>query len=335
MNTISFNSKEKLIKYWFSVTLVAGDGAWKQNKEYKYKILMKSLTTSPKLNDRWIGTVLRGRLLINPQSENLLIGKIEDAEYAETQLSQRLDAYFNDELLSYNKRQLNEPFKIYLENGAIHSLSVDKTMTNDQKIQLKAILSQLQVDTNKVGGDGNNTFYKKTEQTVTGNCETTYEINPLPEDLLSNTDLIPLPHLKGEVISVVKTRDHNKCTERYGLMSERNEYPKGNNVEASRIVLSGSLKDYTIQSSMTTNKVIFNDPYSFTTIHYVHLKLESVEESTSQWTQTQVGYKSKFEQLSFYTDFQKNSNSNEQTDRSNKETLTSDGTLTQGMPKGN
>lgn len=293
------------------------------------------MTASPKFNNRWIGTVLRARLLINPQSENLLIGTIDDAEYAEIELAQKWDVDFNDDELSYNKRQLNRPFKIHLENGVIHSLSVDRTMTKDLKIQLKAIVSQLQVDTNKVDGVSNNAFYKTTERTVTGNCETTYDISTLPDYLVqSNSDLIPMRDLKGEgdIINVVKTRDHNKCTERYGIVNERNEYRMDNNVvhsETSRIVLSGSLKDYTIQSSVTTNQVIYNDRQSFTNIHYVNLKLESVEESTSPSSmrpQIQVGYNFQVEQLSVYNDLRNNDryfNSNDRT-VTNEETIRSD-----------
>lgn len=194
------SSTSKLITLIISIVgLVAvnGDGAWKQNQEYRYKLKTRTLTALPELNNQWVGVVTKARLSIRPQSEHLLIGKVSQAEYAEIhqQLPQGWNSDLDDKQLAYQNWPLSEkPFEIHLKNGAIRTMSVDRTMTNDQINQLKAIVSQLQVDTKAQNEikckhnqlpekDYNNAVYKTMEPTVTGKCETIYDISPLPEYL--------------------------------------------------------------------------------------------------------------------------------------------------------
>lgn len=58
------------------VGLVAGEGAWKQNHEYKYDVETRTLTALPELNQQWVGLVTRARLTIRAQADNVLIGKL-------------------------------------------------------------------------------------------------------------------------------------------------------------------------------------------------------------------------------------------------------------------
>ncbi len=156
------------------------------------------MTALPELNNQWVGIVTKARLNIRPQSENVLIGKVSQAQFAEIhqQLPQGWDSELEEDKLAYHDWPLSEkPFEIHLKNGAIRSMSVDRTMTNDQINQLKAIVSSLQVDTNAQNeikckhnqlpeaDNRNNAVYKTMEPTVTGKCETIYDISPLPEYL--------------------------------------------------------------------------------------------------------------------------------------------------------
>lgn len=179
------------------VGLVAGEGAWKNNHEYKYDVETRTLTALPELNQQWVGLVTRARLTIRPQNDNVLIGKVSQPEFAEVhhQLTNGWDMDLSGQHLAYHQMPMSEkPFEVRLKNGAIHSLAVDRTMTNDQINQLKAIISPLQADTNAQNEirckhnqlpeqNGNNAVYKTMEPTVTGDCETLYDISPLPEYL--------------------------------------------------------------------------------------------------------------------------------------------------------
>lgn len=289
------------------VGLVAGDGAWEQNKDYTYRLEARTFRLRPKSNNEFVGVISRAVLSIRPQSNDLLIGKITQAEYGEVNQQNAVigNTDLNDRKLE--NWPLNKPFKIHLENGVIRSLSVDNSMTNYEINQLKVIASQFQVDTNAQnqiqfrdnqlpGKDRNNAFYKTMEPLVTGNCETVYDISPIPEYLIqSHPEWVPLPELKqagGEFIQIVKSRSYTNCHETSGYhldiagRNDLNTNGMGQNdlylTENRRIVISGSLGRYTIQSSVTLNKVINrrNDNNPVLT-DYVNVTLQSVEQSAS------------------------------------------------------
>lgn len=290
------------------VGFVAGDGgAWEQNKEYTYKLVAKTFKLLPKSNNnQLVGVISRAQLSIRPQSNDLLIGRITRAEYGKVN-QQNAEENGHSEL---NDRKLEQPFMIHLENGVIRSLSVDKSITNYEINQLKVIVSQFQVDTNAQNqiqfsdnqlpdkdGNRNNAVYKTMEPLVTGNCETVYDISPIPAYLIkSHPEWVPLPEVNvvaGEFIQIVKSRSYNNCheTSDYHLdLAGRNDLNTngiGRNefhlIENRRIVISGSLDRYTIQSSVTVNKVI-NGRYDNGPVltDYVNVTLESVENITNR-----------------------------------------------------
>lgn len=246
------------------------------------------------------GVISRFYLTIRPQSDNVLTGQITQAGYVEVDEEDSDKQDSNDGKLNYLDIPLllNKPFKIHLRNGAICSLSVDREWTNYQINLLKVIVSQFQVDTKAQNvmqsadnrlpeRNGNNAFYKTMEPTVYGQCETVYDISGLPEYLTqSNREWVPLPDLVGEgqVIQVVKNTNYQNCNERthylinlFGQKEDTNRM--NNNVMASqksRIFISGSLNDYTIQSAVITNKVAdLNE--------YIYVTLESVEQRNTNY----------------------------------------------------
>lgn len=101
----------------------------------------RTLTALPELNNQWVGIVTKARINIRPQSDNLLIGKVSQAEYAEIhqQLSQGWDSELDEKQLAYRNWPLSEkPFEIHLKNGAIRSMSVDRTMTNGKTLSSRS-----------------------------------------------------------------------------------------------------------------------------------------------------------------------------------------------------
>lgn len=285
------------------VGLVTGDGAWESNKEYRYKLVAGTLKSLPQSKNEFVGVFSRAYLTIRPQSDDLLIGQITQAEYGKVNQKLYGEWISNLEDRKLENWPLDKPFKIHLENGVIRSLSVDDSMTNYEINQLKVIVSQFQVDTNaqnKIdfsdnqlpGTDTTNAFYKTMEPIVTGNCETDYEISLIPDYLLrSNPEWIPLPELSGtgQIIEIVKTRSYSNCHETSDYLLDiagRNDFKtngyRKNDLhlnENRRIVISGDLKAYTIQSSVTFNTVINGrDNNSPPLTDYINVTLQSVEE---------------------------------------------------------
>lgn len=256
-------------------------------------------------------------MTIRPQSNNLLIGQISRAEYGK--VNETLSEEWIDNLDSrkLDNWPLNKPFQIHLENGVIRSLSVDHSLTNFEINQLKVITSQFQVDANaqnQIQLSENQlpekyhstAFYKTMEPLVTGNCETVYEISAIPDYLIrAHPEWVPLPELKGDgdFIQITKSRSHINCRETSGHLldmagrkdSYTNElhlnqmhYNNNNNnnnlyvTEDRRIVVSGSLERYTIQSSVTFNKVNNVHDNRLTLTDLVNVTLESVVDTTGQ-----------------------------------------------------
>lgn len=283
------------MKIAFPVVSAAADGAWKLNKIYTYKLLARTLKPLQESKNDFDGVISRAYLSIRPQSDVLLIGQITQADFGKvTDIQSGLD---NRNL---DNTPLKRPFKIHLENGVIRSLSVDDSLTNYEINQLKVIVSQFQVDTNgqnqilSSGNDltekvHNTAFFKTMEPLVTGNCETIYEISPIPEYLIqTHPEWVPLSELKGtgEFIQIVKSRNYGNCHETSEYLFElagrkdlRAKGRKGNHfyiTEDRRIILSGSLENYAIQSSVSVSKVLFSHDNSAALTYYVNVTLESV-----------------------------------------------------------
>ncbi|KAG4069995.1 hypothetical protein HA402_013655 [Bradysia odoriphaga] len=269
--------------------LVAVEGQWKPNQEYNYKVFTKTLAASK--DDTWNGEVFEARLTLRPEPNGVWLGKLSRPRYAQFKTSRsRADSDVNN--LNYNDLPMDEPFNIVLRKGVVRALLVNRKLNENQVNQLKfvvkTVMNQLQVDGNAPNRmDGDNAAYNVNELTLMGNCETVYEISPLSQYLSRSRDLVPLPRLQSpeQFIDVVKSRDYSRCNQQNEQNQQRNSGLRPNRgvpklTEVSRIILSGSLNDYTVQSSVTTIKSLerLNGPLE--TIAYVNITLESVDDNT-------------------------------------------------------
>lgn len=256
------------------------------------------------MKNQWVGLYTKADLTIRPLSKDVLIGKMQNGQYSE----------YHDELpngptrhpekeLAYQPMEMNtETFEIRLNNGAIHSIAVEKDMTNVQLNQLKSIISQLQVDVqarNLIDDEQNRlpqlrdqedddsqskALYKVMEPTVTGKCETTYDISRVPLYLAQAYPEYDsaLPLQKNEhFYEVFKTKNYSNCEQRMGFhfgVSGLNDWTPNTNTMGSlsksaisRVVISGSFDKHTIRSSITTNRIVKANPGTLLScIAYLH-----------------------------------------------------------------
>lgn len=165
----------------------------------------------------------------------------------------------------------------------IDDLAISKDVPIWEVNIIRSFVSQLQIDTqgknlissklNSVPkNDEDNGVYKTMEDTVDGECEVLYDITPLPKYTLQrDPQLAPQPQLaeQGKMIDIVKTKNFDNCKHRpgyhFGLTGITGWEPTSNDMgnflsrsSVSRVILSGNLKSYTIQSSVTINKVILS-----------------------------------------------------------------------------
>lgn len=280
----------KFIVALSSATGHGNQGAWNVNTEYHYKLNTKTVTALPNLKNQWSGLFTRADLTIRLKSNNVLIGKVQNGEYAEynheltpEQQQHQHQQYEQFEHLNYQQfEDLNtKPFEIRLRNNAIHSIAVDETMTNTQLNQLKGIISQLQVDLaaqnaipykyNQLPETNgyNQAVFKVMEPTVTGKCETLYDVAPLPEHIAQsypeyNRDYVQQPN--EYFYEVTKTRNYSNCDQRlgyhFGISGSNDWQPNTNSMgdlfksAVSRIVISGTYDNYIIHSTKTVNRVV-------------------------------------------------------------------------------
>lgn len=225
----------KLINFVFLVGLVAGEGAWNKGIEYKYQYQTRTLSAIPDLANQYTGIITRGYVTISAKNQNTLVGKIIDAEYATLNdvLPRGYKTQFGPNQLKYQPFpvQRTKPFEIFLKNGgAIKHLAVDKTVTNDEANQIKAIASIFQVDVNgafKIHSSQNsmpekneiNGAFKTMEPAVTGMCETLYDVSELPRYIVQTRyTWAPMPEMNEEenLIEVSKSANYSNCDVRVG-----------------------------------------------------------------------------------------------------------------------
>uniref|UniRef100_A0A1S4HC58 Vitellogenin domain-containing protein n=4 Tax=gambiae species complex TaxID=44542 RepID=A0A1S4HC58_ANOGA len=170
-------------------------GAWEPNKEYVYNVTTKTMTALPDLEDYWTGIVTHGYLVIRPKDHNYVVAYIDRPTYAA--FNEYLPRGYRTELSRFNLKWQpmpfsSKPFGIYYNKGAVKGFYVEKTVPNHEVNMLKGWVSQLQLDTQGAyviksefnQFPENNTLtgvYKTMEPSVTGECETLYDVNPVPE----------------------------------------------------------------------------------------------------------------------------------------------------------
>ncbi|GLV41990.1 hypothetical protein CBL_10149 [Carabus blaptoides fortunei] len=201
----------------------ASDYAWKSGTEYQYQVRGRTLASLHQVDNQYAGVVLKAQFIVRPKGDGVLYGRLQDTQYA--QVHAKLPGGWKSQIpesqLAYRPVQMsNKPFEIIMKNGTVQELIVDKAIPNWEANIIKSVISQIQVDVqgenmiksryNQPAERDSNSYsaeFKTMEDTVTGKCETLYDIDELPEYILqSEPQLAPLPHLKadGEFIDVMK-----------------------------------------------------------------------------------------------------------------------------------
>ncbi|XP_056645845.1 vitellogenin-like [Diorhabda sublineata] len=263
----------------------ASNPGWQNDKEYVYKLSGYSVA-SLDISDHGSGIAYKALLRLQPQSDNKIRGLIEDPQFVDIlenlpEPSRQLDL-FNKQ---YNWKRLqlcHKPFEVSLQNGRIVSFIVDEECSNWEVNLLKSAMSQFQLNTNadrliesplnSLPEDGdwdNDAVYLVMEDTVSGEVETTYNIRPLPDHVVqsrSNEARYLDSVNKGRVIEVIKHHNYSNSIElpsySYGFGSMEWGKPAYNAMgkflmrdSTSRAILTGTLHNFTVQSSITVNVI--------------------------------------------------------------------------------
>ena len=224
---------------------------------------------------------MKALLTIQVKDPQLLIAKLSQNQYARIlkSLPEGWDTEISDQMLELRHLPLSgKPFAIKLKHGVIRDILVDRTVPTWEVNILKSIISQLQIDSmgeNAIRTDETQIptdqesygFFRVMEDSVGGKCEVLYDITPLAEQLVYiYPELVPIPKLKkdGQYIDIRKLKNYDKCDQRMNYqfgITDNKRWEAGSNQNGkffsqsatSRIIISGTLKNFTIQSAVTTN----------------------------------------------------------------------------------
>ncbi|KAL1493355.1 hypothetical protein ABEB36_011424 [Hypothenemus hampei] len=260
--------------------------AWENDKEYVYSVNGRTLSSLHETADHYSGIFLKAKLSVSLLINGKLQGKIVDPQYAQiqTQLPDGWQSEIPESQLSYQGLKLSQkPFQIELENGLVKNLIVEKEVTNWEANIIRSFVSQFQLDiqgnnainssmNNFPSEDHMNGVFKTMEETVTGKCETLYQIRRLPEYLIQSQPwLAPQDELRSdkEVIEISKFKNYSNAEDmlsyHYGFGHVVDNEPASNKMgqffireSNSRVIVTGKLSRYTIQNTYTVNKIMMN-----------------------------------------------------------------------------
>lgn len=293
--------------------VTASNNGWLSGTEYVYKVTGRTLTGLSDISAEYSGVLFKAKLTLQQTYDGTsLVGYVSDAHYASVFKS--LPDDFNSPISDAKYKPVpfkGEPFQIVIKNDVVVDFIVDYSIPSWEANMLKGIVSQIQIDTqrrnlmlstiNQLPVDWRSSaVYKTMEDTVTGVYETLYEINPLPEySFQMEPYLKPVVKVKGDgdIIEIVKTKNFSNAAEEsgyyYGLGDMGNTRPLSNKLgdlmsrdSISRIIITGNLKHYTIQSSVTTNKIavsptMVNNNQRGMVVSHINLTLISMKDSSS------------------------------------------------------
>lgn len=294
--------------------MATSNHAWKRNTKYEYRVSGRTLTGFTDVSAEYTGVLLKAKFVVQQKRDGSLIGQVLDGQYAQvfTNLPDGWRSHVPSSDANYKPIPWSgKPFEIKMRYGVITDLLVDSDIEQWEGNMLKGIVSQIQVDAwgrYSVNSSINqqpeevmrSRVFTTMEETVTGRYETLYEINKLP-DYAAQMEPYLVPYAKiqdDNFLEIIKTKNFSRAERKagyyYGLGEMPDVDPLSNQVgdlmsrsSVSRVVLSGSMYRYTIQYSVTTNKIsvapaLMNSGQKGMVVSQMNLSLAHMEESNNE-----------------------------------------------------
>nr|XP_012221806.1 PREDICTED: vitellogenin-2-like [Linepithema humile] len=275
---------------WFQLSLLLLFGAvladqrdhrqaWNTRTQYQYLVQSRTLISLD--NKNVTGIQFKGVLTVQTSSPDTLTALITKPQYAHvnTELSEGWETIIPDEMLQYRELPLSGlPFQIKLDEGVIQELLFAQNVPTWEVNFLKSVVSQLQVNLQKknVLMDRETLLpndelslgtYRVMEASVGGKCEVLYDVK-LAENQQTAMELDPMLNSDDtrQFIEVKKLKNYNNCKQQkdysYGFdnkiklkLKDEDNNKVTTKLSASRIVLYGNLKRFTIYSSVMRNNI--------------------------------------------------------------------------------
>lgn len=95
---------------------------WKSGSQYHYEVTSRTLASLHETAHQYSGVSIQANLVIQPKSEQELIARIEQAQYAQVQtpLEKGEDFEISENELEYKPLQMSkEPWTVKLDQGVV------------------------------------------------------------------------------------------------------------------------------------------------------------------------------------------------------------------------
>lgn len=297
--TLHFNPR---IINIFSVglALTSKSPAWRENSEYHYLVHGRTLTSLHEISDQYSGIAYRAALKIQSRDDGNLQARISDCQYSQIQqpLSNGWNSHLPDSELPWKPLIISpEPFQILLEDGAVKGVVVNKGISNWEVNMIKGIVSQFQLKINERSSSEEDIIpFRVMEETITGNTETYYKINRMPEQMVIHEpsgERLMEEKRDGEVYEVVKQKNYTNSVELpsyfYGFADLDQGLPATNRMGTfltrnsfSRTIFTGKPSRFTIQKAFTVSEILVNptltDKERGSVYSMVNITLEKMEQ---------------------------------------------------------
>ncbi|XP_014468398.1 PREDICTED: vitellogenin-2-like [Dinoponera quadriceps] len=259
-------------------TALANAAIWEKGRLYRYHVQTRAMTGANTASRQFSGLLTKGDLLLYIVEEGTMVVEVRNNKYASfhTEIASSWDEDIDEKnRLDYVDMPLSQkPYKVKFISGRILEMFANPGVPMWEVNIVKGMLSQLQYSEDlelrspqelivipKMPTKNDYVTYTVREQSVSGDCDTTYDIIPLTEDVSEKVHLVPIPDLENdEYIDVMKNKDFGNCSQlpmyQFAVTRGKSEFDKFVvRTAKTNMIFSYNKEHYTIRLSVTKNKI--------------------------------------------------------------------------------
>ncbi|XP_011136990.1 vitellogenin-like [Harpegnathos saltator] len=191
---------------------------WKPNHTYHYRVETQGLAGMNKVSQQFAGLQLRGELVIEVTEPNVLLVHLQNVQHTQIlkELQDSWHTKVSDQQLHYKNSWIQTTYKVDFQHGNMQKIYTEPQSPRWQLNVMKGILSQLQLSIVEPEDlpmeKASFSEFIVDEQSVSGHCNTSYNIQPMAKSQLELHPLVRIPALKDEMYwDVMKTRNYRDC----------------------------------------------------------------------------------------------------------------------------
>lgn len=248
--------------------------------EYRYDLRERTMVGK---DNQYNGIELKGRLIVRPVTESILSLKISKGQYGWFQghLENTWESAIPDDAINYWPLPFtNKTFELEMKSGIVQKLSVEENVPHWEVNMLKGVASAFQIDLKPEklktsdydvlpSMDSPFGYYRTIEDTVTGKCESLYEVKPVAESGMEDRQEMAPAMSDGQFIEITKSQNYTECHQKpvyhSGITGYSNWEPSSSSMgqfmsrmNLGKTVVSGTLERHILQKVEVRSKLVLS-----------------------------------------------------------------------------